>query len=82
MEFQIFGLISSFLSKRRLWVVLYGKSSQEYLVNAGVTQGSMFSPTLFPLHINDLPGNVICNMAIYEDDTTFYAKCDQASDLW
>ena len=33
---QIFGLISSFLSNRRLQVVLDGKSSQEYQVNAGV----------------------------------------------
>ena len=33
---QIFGLISSFLSNRRLRIVLDGKSSQEYPVNAGV----------------------------------------------
>ena len=33
---QIFGLISSFLSNRWLWVVLDGKSSQEYPVNSGV----------------------------------------------
>ena len=33
---QIFGLISSFLSNRRLRVVLDGKSSQEFPVNAGV----------------------------------------------
>ena len=32
---QIFGFISSFLSNRRLQVVLYGKSSQKYPVNAG-----------------------------------------------
>ena len=32
---QIVGLISSFLSKRWLQVVLDGKSSQEYPVNAG-----------------------------------------------
>ena len=38
---QIFGLMSSFLSNRRLWVVLDGKSSQEYPVNAGVPQGSI-----------------------------------------
>ena len=38
---QIFGLISSFLSNRQLRVVLDGKSSQEYPVNAGVPQGSM-----------------------------------------
>ena len=33
---QIFGLISSFLSNRRLQVVLDGKSLQEYAVNAEV----------------------------------------------
>ena len=33
---EIFGLISSFLSNRQLGVVLDGKSSQEYAVNAGV----------------------------------------------
>ena len=74
----IFGLISSFLSNRRLRVVLDGKSSQEYPVNAGVPQGSILGPALFLLHI---PDDVICNIAIYADDTTFY-KCDQASDLW
>ena len=77
---QIFGLISSFLSNRRLRVVLDGKSSQEYPVNAGVPQGSILGPTL--LYINDLPDGVICNIAIYADDTTLYSKCDQASDLW
>ena len=79
---QIFGLISSFLSNRRLRVVLDGKSSQEYPVNAGVPQGSILGPTLFLLYINDLPDDVICNIAIYADDTTLYSKCDQASDLW
>ena len=79
---HILGLISSFLGKRRLQVVLDGKSSQEYPVNAGVPQGSILGPTLFLLYINDLPDDVICNIAIYADDTTLYSKCDQASDLW
>ena len=79
---QIFGLISSFLSNRRLRVVLVGKSSQEYPINAGVPQGSILGPTLFLLYINDLPDDVICNIAIYADDTTLYCKYDQASDLW
>ena len=80
---QIFGLISSFLSNRRLRVVLDGKSSQEYPVNAGVPQESILGPTLSLLYINDLPDDVICNISIYaNDDTTFYSKCDQASDLW
>ena len=79
---QIFGLISSFLSNRWLRVVLDGKSLQEYLVNAGVSQGSILGLTLFLLYINDLPDDVICNIAVYADDTTLYSKCDQASDLW
>ena len=79
---QIFGLISSFLSNRRLRIVLDEKSSQEHPVNAGVPQGSILGPTLFLLYINDLPDDVICNIAIYADDTTLYSKCNQASDLW
>ena len=77
---QIFGLISSFLSNRRLRVVLDGKSSQEYPVNAGVPQGSILGPTLFLLYINNLPDNVICNIVFYADGNTLYSKYDQASD--
>ena len=63
-------------------MVLDGKDSLEYLVNAGVPEGSILGLTLFLLYINDLPDNVICDIAIYADDTTLYSKCDQASDLW
>ena len=62
-------------------MVLDGKSSQEYPVNAGVSQGSILGPTLFLLYNND-PTDVICDIAVYVDDTTLYSKCDQASNLW
>ena len=68
---QVFDLIYSFLSNRWLRVVLDGKSSQEYPVNAGVPQDFILGPTFFLLHINDLHDDVICNIAIYADDTTF-----------
>ena len=79
---QIFGLMSSFFSNKRLQVVLDGKSSQKYPVNAGVPQGSIFGPTLSLLYINDLPDDVICDIAFYADDTILCSKCDRASDLW
>ena len=79
---QIFSLISSFLSNRWLQVVLDEKSSQEYPVNAGVSYCSVLGSTLFLLYINDLPGDVICDIAIYVDDNTLYSKSDQSSDLW
>ena len=79
---QIFGLISSFLSNRQLRVVLDGKFSEEYPVNAGVLQGSILGLILFLLYIKDLPDDAICNIVIYAVDTTLYSKCDQASDLW
>ena len=69
---RIVDLISSFLSNRWLQVVLDGKSSQEYLVNAGFPQGSIPGATLFLLYISDLPDDVICDIAIYADDNTLF----------
>ena len=84
MEFEVryLAFISSFLSNRRIGMALDGKSSQEYPVNGGVLQGPILGRTLLLLYINDLPDDVICNIAIYADDITLYSKCDQASDLW
>ena len=32
--------------------------------------------------LTTFPDNVICDIAIYANDTTLYSNCDQASDLW
>ena len=51
-------------------MILDGKSSQEYPVNTGVLQGSIFVLIVFLLYINDLLDDLICNIAIHTDDTT------------
>ena len=63
-------------------MVLDAKFSQEYPVNARVLQEPILGPTLFLLYINDLLDDIICNIAIYADDTSLYSKCVQAPDLW
>ena len=78
----MFDPISSFFSNRKLHVVLDGKSPQENPVNVEVPQGSILGPTLFLLYLNGLSDEVICNIAIFADDTTLYWKCDQLSDQW
>ena len=60
---------------------LDGKSSQEYPFNVGAPQGFILGHTLFLLYITDLPDDVICDIAVYADDTTLYCKCDEASDV-
>ena len=36
----------------------------------------------FPIYIDDFRCYAICNIGIYADDTNFYCKCDQTSDMW
>ena len=70
----ILGLTSSLISNRQLQVVLDGKSSQEYPVNARVPHCSILGPILSLTYINDLPDDVICHIAIYANDTTPYSS--------
>ena len=51
-------------------MVVDGKSSQEYPVNAWVPEDFILSPTLFLLYVNNLPDDAIFDIAIYADDTS------------
>ena len=70
--FLLFSVIDSFWW---FWIESLLKNNQLKLL-------SILSPTLFVLYINDVPEDVICDIAIYVDDTTLYTRYDQVSDLW
>ena len=54
-------------------MVLDRKSSERYPVSARVSQGAIIGPPFFLLYINDPLDDVICNIAIYVDDTTLHS---------
>ena len=79
---RVFDIVESFLSDRRIKVVLDGQSSVQWLINAGVPQGSVLGPTLFLLFINDLPDHLLCKIAIYADDSTIYSSLDKTKSIF
>jgi hypothetical protein len=57
MEFSsnLIKLIRSSVSERKFGVSMEGEMSTPRDIKAGVLQGSILSPTLYNLHINDIP---------------------------
>ncbi len=65
------SFISSFLSDRSISAVVDGHCSTPITINCGVPQGSVLSPTLFLLFINDLSSNQN-QLHAYADDSTLH----------
>lgn len=64
--------IGSFLEGRSIQVRLDGVVSRTRNICTGVPQGSVLSPTLFLLFINDLLSSVSCNIHAFADDATLH----------
>jgi Reverse transcriptase (RNA-dependent DNA polymerase)/Endonuclease-reverse transcriptase len=67
-------LIISFLNERKAFVSVGKESSAQFSIPAGVPQGSLLSPHLFNIFINDIPIPPFCHLAIYADDTALYCE--------
>ena len=66
------NLISSFLSNRSISVVVDGATSDPFSISSGVPQGSVLSPILFLLFINDLLQTTANPVHSYADDSTLH----------
>lgn len=67
-------LVKSYLQSRKAFVEVNGQRSFVFDIPAGVPQGSLLSPLLFNIFINDVSHPKDCQLAIYADDTALF--CD------
>jgi hypothetical protein len=65
--------ISSFLMQRKFRVSVENEVSMPRYMQAGVLQGSVLSPILYNLYINDTPQTPGVNLTLFADDTCLYA---------
>lgn len=70
---QLINIIKSFLLQRSFVIKINDTTSSSKPIEAGVPQGSCLSPHLFALYVNDLPLSPNVNVALFADDTLFYA---------
>lgn len=70
----LISLIISYLKDRKAFVEFEKKKSQTFHIPAGVPQGSLLSPHLFNIFINDIPSNGDCQLAMYADDTALFCQ--------
>ena len=72
--------LSSFLTNRKQRVVVNGKCSEWKPVLSGTPEGSLLSPLLFALFVNDLPDKISTNCLLFADDVKLYHKITTSDD--
>lgn len=73
-------LLKSYLENRKQYVCLYGEISECITPLSSVPQGSILSPLLFSLFINDLPPLIKSNILLFADDVKIFLKIKSLSD--
>ena len=69
---EMFNFIKSFLTNRTFQVRIDSSYSHTKKLENGLPQGSILSPILFSIMINDLPNVLTCPAALFADDCCFW----------
>jgi hypothetical protein len=70
---NLIKLLGSFLSQRKFKVSVEREMSTPRVMQAGVPQGYVLSPTLFNMYITDAPQTQGVHLALFTDDTCLNA---------
>lgn len=75
---NVYDWFKSYLSNRKQFVSINGKSSNYYNLCYGVPQGSVLGPILFVLYINDVTySSNKLSFTMFADDTSLVLKIDR-----
>ena len=69
--------IASFLTQRKMCVVVEGETSRQNDVGSGIPQGTVLGPLLFLCHINE---HVISQIRLFADDCLLYRPINSPKD--
>lgn len=73
-DLQLMKTVQAMLQNRRFFVTLHGKKSRWRNQKNGLPQGSVLSPLLYNIYVNDQPTHPDLKRFIYADDTALCAQ--------
>ena len=78
---NVWSWISDFLSDRTARCYLKGSHGEEFATHVGLPPGSVISPILFNIFLQDIYCDIACQKAKFADDGTIWAAGDNPSEL-